>query len=162
MKTFSVVIGLAIFSMLLGCSTAPVVLSPVGPNPYGEERKPGNGQLEVFSAMVGRVEGNNPTWYQHTGYYLCDLAGKDLKHVDNTVGRYAESPRVISLPPGRYLVKAHAQGYLWAEVPVVIESGRITKVHLDGHWRPSPETQKTEIVSTAAGEAVGWRIYIPQ
>ena len=78
-----------------------------------------------------------------------------MKHVRNTVGHYATQPRVISLPPGNYVVKAEAADYLWVDVPVVIDPGRITRIHLDNAWRPT-EVRKTALVSLPTGNPVGW------
>ena len=48
----------------------------------------------------GRSEGDNPTWYQHTDYYVYDLHGKLVRHVNNTVGYYAKKPGQCDLPAG--------------------------------------------------------------
>jgi hypothetical protein len=157
MKTNVTIMLVALTSLVAGCSTTPVAVAPVGPNPVGITTGPGQGQLEVFSAVRGRVEGDNPTWYQHTGYYIYNRQGKRLKHVANTVGYYAQAPRVITLPAGQYLVKAQAKDYLWVEVPVIIDPGRTTRVHLDDAWQTPPGTPKTELVSLPAGHPVGWR-----
>ena len=133
-------LGAALMILLMGCASTPVVLAPVGPNAPAPQSSTATGQLEVFSAWVGRSEGNNPSWYQHTDYYLCDQHGKELRRVNNTVGYYARAPRVITLPAGKYLVKALAKGGQWVEVPVVIGAGRITGVHLDNHWNLATAT----------------------
>ena len=113
--------------------------------------------LEVFSALTGRSEGDNPSWYQHSRYLVYNRLGKRLESVGNTVGYYAEMPRLISLPPGDYLVKAQAKGHWWVEVPVKIERGRTTRVHLDAAWQMPPGTSKSELVSIPAGYPIGWR-----
>lgn len=141
--------------LLTGCSSTPVAFAPVGPNPAVVGTSGGSGQLEVFSALSGRSEGNNPTWYQHSDYYICNDQGQRLDHVDNAVGYYARAPRIVTLPPGKYFVKAHAKGALWTTVPVVIASGEITKVHLDGQWQPP--ASNAELVREPAGYPVGWR-----
>jgi hypothetical protein len=154
--TFEVALAL----LLLGCSSTPVVLAPVGPNPYGPTSINANGQLEVFSALEECRDGNefdvNPAWYQHTDYNVYDLSGKRIKHVFNTVGHYDEAPCVITLPPGKYLVKAQGQGYLQVVVPVVIESGPTTRVHLDAQWKPSTEISQAALVSAPNGFPVDW------
>jgi hypothetical protein len=48
-----------------------------------------------------------------------------------------------------YLVKAEAKGYLNVEIAVLIESGRTTRVHLGGQWKPSTAMSQTELVSAA-------------
>ncbi|MGD0613874.1 MAG: hypothetical protein ABSA69_00345, partial [Verrucomicrobiota bacterium] len=114
------------------------------------------GQLQVFSALQGRSEGDDPAWFQHTGYTVCTPSGKTLLRVNNTAGYYEKAPRSITLPEGRYLVKAQAKDYLRVHVPVVIERGRITRVHLDDAWALPATSKETEVVSVPAGYPVGW------
>lgn len=158
MKT-KILIPLAagVASLMVGCSTPSTTLAPVGPNPNRVQTASALGQLEVFSALTGRSEGDNPSWYQHSRYLVYNRLGKRLESVGNTVGYYAEMPRLISLPPGDYLVKAQAKGHWWVEVPVKIERGRTTRVHLDAAWQMPPGTSKSELVSIPAGYPIGWR-----
>ena len=155
MKNISVLVGAGLSSLLLGCSSMPVVVAPVGPNPAGVLSETKDGQLEVFSELIGRTEGDNPTWFQHTDYAVLNQAGQPVKHVRNTVGYYARRPSLVSLPPGKYEVRAEAMDHLCVEVPVVIQPGRITKVHLDGDWRPA-DAHAMQVVSLPTGNPVGW------
>ncbi len=155
MKRISFLMGLGLSALWFGCASAPVVVATVGPNPAGLDHHARDGQLQVFSDLVGRTEGDNPTWYQHKDYTIYDQQGRRVEHVRNTVGYYARRPNLISLPPGKYVVRAEAKDYLFVKVPVVIESGRITKVHLDGDWQPSA-ADKQELVSLPTGIPVGW------
>jgi hypothetical protein len=157
-KNIFIIMGAAVAILATGCSTTPVAFAPVGPNPAGFQAVAANGQLEVFSALSECSEGNNPTWYQHSDYYLCAPDGRIMRHVDNTTGYYAQDPRLLNLPPGKYMVEARAKDMLRAEVPVVIKAGEITRVHLDGSWQPSPATPTTELVKAPAGYPVGWRV----
>ena len=111
--------------LLAGCASTPVALAPVGPGPYAP-RVAGSptGSLVVYSATVGLSEGNNPSWYQHTDYYI--KGAQKYRHVDNTVGHYAQRPRTVHLAPGEYTVKAEARDGQWVEVPVVIRRGETT------------------------------------
>ena len=142
-------------ALLAGCS-APVALKPVGPNPGGFQTATVNGQLEVFSAESARMEGDNPIWRQHSDYYICNEQGKRLERVENALGYYARTPRLVTLPAGKYIVKARAKDALLAEVPVVIQPGEITKVHLDGQWQPV--ANRTQLVWAPSGYPVGWRV----
>lgn len=157
MKRIPVAFGTGLVLLLTGCTSTPVVLAPVGPSPAAIDQAGSNGQLVVFSAWEGHTEGNNPVWYQHADYRLYDEHGRRLRYVDNTVGNYERTPRAITLPAGKYLVKAEADDYLQVEVPVVIKAGRTTRVHLDGDWKPPRATPGTELVSVPAGYPVGWR-----
>ena len=148
--------GAALCFLLAGCAT-PVALAPVGPNPNGLATGSANGQLEVFSALRPRTAGVDPTWYQHADYYVCDLHGRRLKTVFNATGYYSRSPRVISLPPGKYLVKTSAKGMLWVEAPVIIRAGQITRLHLDAQWQPPAGAAKMQLVQAPVGYPVGWR-----
>jgi len=157
MKSVCCILGTGLVSLLAGCATTPVALAPVGPNPVGSERLDSTGELQVFSSLTEQCEGDNPTWYQHTEYYIYDVRGKRVKHVNNTIGHYAEAPSLVALPAGRYVVKAQAKDYLWVKVPVLIEPGRTTRVHLDDNWKLPVETPKRELVSMPNGNPVGWR-----
>ena len=157
MKLLPVSFGTGLVLLLAGCASTPVVLAPVGPSPIDVGGAGSNGQLLVYSAWEGRTEGNNPVWYQHADYRLYDEHGRRLRYVDNTVGNYERTPRVVILPVGHYIVKAQANDYLQVQVPVVIEAGRTTRVHLDGDWKPPLATPATELVSVPAGYPVGWR-----
>jgi len=157
MKKGYFLLGASLVALLVGCATTPVALAPVGPNPADAGGKAAKGGLQVFSRLVGRSEGNNPAWYQHTDYYIYDLHGKRVRHVDNTIGYYAKTPRRVTLPVGKYLVKAQANDYFWVSVPVTIERGQTTRVHLDDNWTPPADTPKTDLVSLPNGNPVGWQ-----
>lgn len=151
-------LGTALMVLFTGCASTPVKVAPVGPNPTGSENSTSNGRLEVFTALTGRAEGNDPTWFQHTDYVITDQQGKTLKHVENATGYYSSAPRPISLRPGHYVVKAEARDYQSVEVPVVIYPGRTTKVHLDDAWQPASNGHKAEFVSLPTGNLVGWNV----
>jgi len=142
--------------LLTGCVSTPVLFSSVGPAPYASSSAASNGQLEVFSALEGHAEGDNPTWFQHSDYYLYTPERKLLKHVWNTIGHYEQAPKWITLPAGTYIVKARAKDYFWVELPVLIRSGQSTVVHLDDMWTPPAGTQKTKVVYAPDGHPVGW------
>jgi hypothetical protein len=153
---------LCVLPLLAACASQPIVLAPVGPNPFASSlASTGTGYLRVFSepeaVSEGFDEGANPTYYQHSDYNIYDAQGKLVAHVGNTIGHYEAAPRVVTLPPGNYTVKARARDYLVVKVPVAIKSQQITNVHLDGRWQPAPGTAKKELVTEPSGVPVGWR-----
>jgi hypothetical protein len=158
---------LAVIPLLASCASQLITLAPVGPSPIaGGSSSIGTGYLQVFSSLDQQSDDQNqgstdPVWYQHTDYNIYDTAGKLVKPVNNTVGHYLTSPRLVSLRPGNYTVKAQATEWLSVNVPVIIECGRTTKVHLDENWKPPAGTQKTEVVSAPGGYPVGWRADLP-
>jgi hypothetical protein len=158
MKTIWFLPVAVMVSLLVGCSTTPVAVAPVGPNPAGIQSTASNkGGLEVFSQMRGHSEGDNPMWFQHTDYAIYSPDGKLLKRVNNKVGYYAQAPRLVVLPAGQYIVKAQSKDYLRVQVPVTIQPGRTTRVHLDDNWNLPAGAAKDELVSMPDGHAVGWR-----
>jgi hypothetical protein len=162
MKCASLIVVSSAVVCVAGCSSTPVAVAPIGPNPAGGERLAATGELEVFSNLAEQSDDPNqgskdPVWYQHADYNIYNLQGKLVKHVYNSVGHYEQAPRRVALPAGRYLVKAQAQDYLRVEVPVTIERGRTTKVHLDDRWNLPADTPKRELVSLPNGNPAGWR-----
>lgn len=160
---------LGIVPMLVSCASPPITLAPVGPNPFaGRPSSTRAGYLQVFSRLSLQNDdqnqggsGGDPSWYQHTDYNLYDAKGKLVKRVGNTVGHYSTSPRVVALRPGNYTLRAQAKEWLSVKVPVVIEPGRTTKVHLDENWEPPAGTPKAEVVSAPGGYPAGWSADLP-
>jgi hypothetical protein len=162
MRIYTTFCLVGVIPLLASCASQPITLAPVGPNPFAACASIGTGHLQVFSCLAERSDNqnqgsNDPVWYQHTDYNVYDAGGKLVKHVNNTVGHYSTSPRLVSLRPGKYTVRARSTEWLSVNVPVVIERGRTTKVHLDENWKPPAGTKENEIVSAPGGYPVGWR-----
>jgi len=123
------------------------------------------GELQVFSNLAEQSDDQNqasedPVWYQPTDYEIYDIHGMRLKHVENSSGHYGEVPKRVVLPVGRYIVVAQARDYLDVKVPVSVERGRTTRVHLDGNWKPPMNTAKGKLVRLPNGHPIGWRANI--
>ncbi len=162
MKEVGIALGVSVVLVAAGCSTAPVALAPVGPNPTRGETMTATGELQVFSRLRQESDDQNqasedPVWRQHADYSVYDTHGKLVARVYNSIGHYEQAPRQVVLPPGQYLVKAPARDYLLVEVPVTIERGRLTRVHLDDKWQLPSATPNTELVCAPNGEPVGWK-----
>lgn len=162
MKSVHILLGAGLISLLAGCASSPVAVAPVGPNPDGGPILAAGGELEVFSYQTEQSDNQNqgsrdPAWHQHTDYYLYDQQHRLIKHVHNCVGHYETAPRRVALAAGRYFIQAQANDYLWVKVPVTIEAGRITKVHLDDQWRQPGNASVKQLVCLPNGYPVGWR-----
>ena len=155
MKRTNIFLISGIMTVLAGCASTPVVLQPVGPCSARHEASDPNGHLQVYSEKEGQSEGDDSAWYQHSAYVIYDSQGKRVKYVGNTIGKFDETPQTVTLPVGRYIVKARAEGfrYLAIIVPVVIEPGKTTSVHLESGWNPPAGS---EIIRASSGYAVGW------
>ena len=160
---------LGVIPLWASCAAPPIALAPVGPRPFAARTSSARtGSLQVFSSLEEQSDDQNqensgasPFWYQHTDYTIYDAKGKLVKHVDNTAGHYSTSPRLVSLRPGNYAVSARDKEWRSVTVPVVIERGRTTKVHLDDNWQPLRGTQKNQVVSAPDGNPAGWRADLP-
>ncbi|MGD0813785.1 MAG: hypothetical protein ABSA83_09290 [Verrucomicrobiota bacterium] len=167
MKRLLSSIAAGLLALGTGCASRPVVVAPVGPNPNGIQSQASTGSLQVFSRMAARDDDQNmagdgiPIWHQYTEYRIYQPDGKLVKTVINSVGHYSDRAEVVALPPGSYMVKAQAKDYFWVNVPVRIEPGRTTRVHLDQKWRPPGNAPKNEIVTGPDGNPLGWRAPAP-
>jgi len=162
MKTKLILMGAVLAAFVTGCATTRVALGPVGPNPDKTVVATSTGELQVFSRLAAQNDDQNqaseePIFYQHTDYAIYDLQGRLVKRVGNTIGHYAEAPRLVPLPAGQYLVKAQAADFYWVNVPVTIKPGETTSVHLDGKWTPPSYASNQEMVTLPNGQPVGWR-----
>ena len=161
-----------------GCATNTRVtsLEQVGPNPTLTSQNAGTGSLQVFSARERvpiDVNGEEFFWNNaygrneflhypaHTSYDLYGPDGRLLQQVRNARGMNDADPAVVKLSPGVYRIEAAAEDYddatLKVTVPVLIEPGLTTKVHLDGNWNPAvPPKKSSELCPVPNGHFVGW------
>jgi hypothetical protein len=157
MKKYIIFFGAVIIPLLAGCASSPVAVNPVGPGPIHPGALAPKGYLQVFSDTETHVIGDGPPYYPHTGYSIHDESGKMVQFVPNHIGDMDESPSIVPIPVGNYNVVARSSAYGRVTVPVVIQRGRTTVVHLDRDWRPSASVSTNGLVYLPNGEAVGWR-----
>jgi len=111
----------------------------------------------VFSAEDFGIPGNETLRY-YSGYTIRSADGKRLKYINNRTGPRGEQAARVSLPPGRYKVVARAAAFGTVTVPVLLEAGKTTFVHLDGsELVGSSTTSTTGFVSLPDGLIIGWR-----
>ncbi len=111
------------------------MLEPIGPAPTAN-RAQAFGYLIVYTAIIEPSISSDALFYPHTEYAIYDAHGSFFQTVRNHVGAWDESPFTVSLPPGRYTVKAESKFDGDVAVPVIIEAGRTTVVdlqHRDHH-----------------------------
>ena len=149
--------------VLAGCASTndQLVLDPIGPAP-GSTPAPGTqGELAVFTAFDPLPDLNrSPYRRRFTDYRIFSADGEHLVQVvNNNRETLLNSPPVINLSSGVYRVRARANGYGTITVPVVIQPGQLTTVHLEGSvWWPRSSTIFTSNpVRLPKGEIAGWR-----
>lgn len=163
MKTFQNLSSFALMVViaLAGCASQPpiVVNDTVGP----DLAKPrinlaqGHGQLVVYSALEvpDPVSSDFPT---HASYDIYDADGSFVRHVDNRAGSFYQTPATVSLPAGKYVVKAAATNHGRVSVPVAVKEGETTTLDLDAsHFRQHKPTGAGQWVRLPSGEVIGMR-----
>jgi hypothetical protein len=143
-----------------GCASNPLALAPVGPEPGRPAGAGANGALQVFSAtqqstQIGDI-GPGSFFHPHSGYDIDDASGQRVKFVFNHASDMDEWPDLVKLPAGHYQIVAESACCGQVTVPVVIENGKTTVVHLDRNWWPPNHTPLTQVVYLPDGEGVGW------
>jgi hypothetical protein len=161
MKSICLLLGIGLVLTLVGCSSTPVPLATVGPEPTSQESPVVKGDgatgcLRVFSDTKGHSIGNDLVYYRHMSYKIYDAAGRRVKYVPNHVGVTDEKPSLVRIPQGNYKVVAESSAYGRVTVPVVILADKTTILHLDRGWRPASNISSNEVVHFPDGEAVGW------
>jgi hypothetical protein len=162
-----------------GCASAPhvAVQEPVGPCQRIVSADDAPGSLMVYSArratdanlnaeafLWNNDLGRNAFMYEpaHTDFTLYDADGKVVRHVRNADGRSAETPTSVWLPAGVYTVEAEAEKSaattMTLIIPVVIEAGQRTTLHLEPPWeRPAGALEMANVVRLPDGRVLGCR-----
>jgi len=154
---------LCLIAMWVSCATQPhLVLETVGPHfAAGSSRLAfaGTGFLKVYSATETRHVGKFNDYFPHTPYLIYETNGNVLRWVQNAVANIDETPALVRLPAGFYSILAQDDDYGRVTVPVVIEGGETTSVHLENRRLPSGEQlNSSNSVSLPNGRIVGWRV----
>ncbi len=161
MKQMNYFLAICLIVLASGCAfdRHVVLQTAVGPAPLVPGSRSPEGGLTVYSALDLGTPGEPDNVYYHSGYKIYSLDGKMVKDVNNKVGpTYIEDPATVSLPPGRYNVVARAAAFGTVSVPVVIEAGKTTSVHLDGSELTSGrQTSASDFVRLPDGLIIGWR-----
>ena len=164
MKTKTSYLLLGVIPLLASCASQPVTLAPVGPHPVaGEQFLPssGNGKLQVFTETDEYEYNEDVPFFPHRDYQIYTAEGRRLKRVWNSQSHQDETPAVVTLPAGNYLVKADAEFYGVVSVPVVIKPSQTTLVILQPGWKPGRAVVSAALVRMPGGYPVGWRAGLP-
>ena len=155
--THLALIGAALIAGMTGCISNPIALAPVGPDAISRALPGPGGYLKVFTATQPIDVDFETTFHPHMGYNINDDAGKSVQFVPNHTSAMDESPDQVTLPPGNYNIVAQSTWCGLVKVPVVIQKGKTTVIHLDGNWwGPSRAPFTGQLVYLPNGEAVGW------
>jgi hypothetical protein len=157
-----IIAGAMVLPLVGSCAITPTPLAPIGPESAQKAWSGSEGYLQVFTATQ-TVDADFHSYYNvHVGYDVDDASGKTVKYVANHISDIDESVDRVSLPPGTYTVVARSTWCGLVKIPVVIESGRATIIHLDGNnWWPASHPSASQLVFLPNGEAAGWKSTTP-
>ena len=159
---YTALLGAGIILGLIGCATSPIALAPVGPDSIGRTMPGPEGYLEVFTATQTIDVDFEAYFHPHMGYDINDATGRSVKFVPNHTSNMDQSPDTVALPPGNYNIVAESSCCGLVTVPVVIQKGKTTVVHLDGSWWRPSHASTSPLVYLPDGEAMGWSGLIAQ
>jgi hypothetical protein len=150
-------LSVGIVPCFAGCVSNPLALAPVGPDLVSRAAPGADGYLKVFTATQTVDVDFEAYFNPHLGYEIDDQAGKCVKYVANHASEMDETPDTVSLPPGNYKIVAESTWCGLVTMPVAIQRGQTTTIHLDGRWwHPSHSANAGQLVYLPNGEAVGW------
>lgn len=147
-----------------GCASErnTVALDAVGPAQLSKPVPPtaDQGTLIVYSAANPYPDfgARDPYRQVYSNYEIYSTDERLLKKIHNNDNTMLQRPVGVGMPAGTYTVQARANGYGLVSVPVMIQAGQSTVVHLEGGAnfgnRPASDTN---MVRLPDGRIVGWR-----
>lgn len=145
-------------ALAAGCAPPSRWIAPaaVGPAPAVASD---DGELIVYSAddAIDTADSEHP---HHRRYVIRAADGSVLRSIENQTGPFGQDPEDVTLPPGRYAIDTSATNAGPVRVPVVIEPGRLTVVHLDGDDESDP-VPASAAVRLPNGHPIGARASSP-
>ena len=108
----------------------PLFPGAVRPGYVDYRTESAQGYLKVYSATDEYNDGDL-AYYSHSSYAIYTTDGKLFKSVENHVSPTDESPDLVALPAGRYLVIARSEDHGDVGIRVSIKAGQLTVLDLD-------------------------------
>jgi hypothetical protein len=167
MRLFFSLLMISAVNLLSGCTTgngSNFILDTVGPpmsQPTTMSSTSTKGILLVYSAFRRNADFNarDPYRQEYSDYDVFTADGALLQRVHNNSGTILQDAVQVELPPGKYTVKARANGYGFVSVPVIIIAQQSTVVHLEGggFWPDESVFNQTNAVRLPDGLVIGWK-----
>ena len=151
--------------MLAGCASdnKRIAINTVGPAPAktSATSPSTNGNLAVYSAYrrTPDFDTRDPYRPEYSDYRIYNVDGKFLRNIHNDSGTFLQDPASVPLVPGKYRIVARANGFGLIMVPILIEAGQSTVLHLEGGDLGGDTSgfNQTNAVRLPDGQIVGWR-----
>lgn len=147
------ILSAIIATALTACAAAPStdIHETVGPALALKEA--GAGSLIVYSATAWVNDPDGPSVLSYTDYQIEASDGALFKQVANG----SDEPARVVLPKGIYTVVAQSETSGTVAVPVAIETGKTTVLHLERERNWKEPVLGGELVRLPNGQAIGFR-----
>jgi hypothetical protein len=134
-RTSLLIVPLSIWFLAAGNTEAidESLLSPgpVRPGSLLHERPtPPQGALKVYSA-TDKVNDGDVWYFPHSSYAIYAIGGKLVRKVENHNSPSDETPQIVTLPAGSYVVEARSEQDGYIRVHVQIKPAQQTTLDLD-------------------------------
>ena len=139
------------------CASAPptIVHETVGPS-LEVVNQEHNGFLTVYSATAWTTDDDGPSLLKYTNYQIDAADGTLFKEVPND----DQEPTRVILPKGTYTVVAQSDTSGMVSVPVAVETGKTTVLHLEREkdWKDvAAGIRSADLVRLPNGQPIGFR-----
>jgi hypothetical protein len=108
----------------------PLSISVVQPETLNDPTEPAQGYLQVYSATDEFNDGGL-VYYSHSSYAIYTINGELFRIVENHIPPGNESPELVALPAGSYVVTARSDRQGDVRIRCAIEEGQLTVLDLD-------------------------------
>jgi hypothetical protein len=106
------------------------IIGAVRPDTLDDRAELAQGYLRVYSA-TDEFNEDGLAYYSHSSYAIYTTDGKLFKSVENHSPRSEESPELVALPVGSYLVMARSDKQGEVGIRVTIKARQLTVLELD-------------------------------
>jgi hypothetical protein len=100
-------------------------------------------------------------YYSHSSYAIYTIDGKLFKSVENHISPTDESPELVTLPAGSYLVIARSNRQGDVGIRVAIKAGQLTVLDLDLGERDGQTVTLAQVVAPGGQPIGGSRVQVP-
>ena len=131
----------------------PLSIGAVRPGTLDNRTESAQGYLKVYSA-TDEVDDSGLAYYSHSSYAIYTIDGELFKNVGNHISGSDESPELVALPAGSYVVIARSDRQGDVRIRFAIEEGQLTVLDLDLGAGDGQTVTFTRVV-TPCGQLIG-------
>jgi hypothetical protein len=138
----------------------PLSIGVVRPETLDDPTESAQGYLKVYSATDEFNDGGL-AYYPHSSYAIYTIDGELFKSVENHISPSDESPELVALPAGSYLVIARSNKQGDVGIRVAIKAGQLTVLDLDLGEGDGQTVTFTRVVAPGGQLIGGSRVQVP-